>query len=183
VTAATSHWAGINAQAQPATISERVAALDWNAVAQELNAHGCASAGALLAASECKALASAYSREEFFRSRIVMARHSFGRGEYKYFAYPLPATVAELREALYPKLAEIANARASHCEAAPAYPPHHADFLATCHRAGQIKPTALLLRYEAGDYNCLHQDLYGEHVFPLQVVIPCSRPGVDFIGG
>jgi hypothetical protein len=183
LTAATGHRAGVDEQARSASITERVAAIDWNAVAQELNAHGCASAGALLAASECKALASAYSREGLFRSRIVMARHGFGRGEYKYFAYPLPATVAELREALYPRLAEIANAWASHREAAPAYPPHHADFLATCHRAGQLKPTPLLLRYEEGDYNCLHQDLYGEHVFPLQVVIQCSRPGVDFTGG
>jgi len=183
VTAATGHRADVEAQARPGTITERVAALDWKAVAEALNQHGCASPGVLLTATECQALASAYAAEELFRSRIVMARHGFGCGEYKYFAYPLPSPVAELREALYPKLAAIANEWAERREGAASYPPHHADSLAACHRAGQVKPTPLLLHYEAGDYNCLHQDLYGEHVFPLQVVILCSRSGIDFTGG
>ena len=166
-----------------AIIAERVASLDWEALGREIDAHGCATTGALLAAPECAALAGMYGDDALFRSRIVMARHGFGRGEYKYFDYPLPAMVADLRAALYPPLAEIAN-RWNEALALPArYPCAHAAYLARCHEAGQSRPTPLLLRYAEGDYNCLHQDLYGEHVFPLQVTILLSRPSVDFIGG
>src|SRR5262249_9461527 len=124
-----------------------------------------------------------YETDERFRSRIIMARHGFGRGEYKYFAYPLPETVAALRGALYTPLAAIANRWHEAMDIAVRYPDRHSEFLQRCHDAGQVKPTPLLLRYDAGDYNCLHQDIYGEHVFPLQVVFLLSRPGVDFDGG
>jgi uncharacterized protein len=166
----------------PHTIADRVTALDWSAVTQDLDQYGCATIP-LLSADECSALAGLYGAEDTFRSTIVMARHGFGRGEYKYFAYPLPEIVADLRTALYPPLAGIAN-RWSEALAGPVrFPENHREFLARCHRAGQAKPTPLLLQYGAGDYNCLHQDLYGEHVFPLQVAILLSRPGEDFSGG
>jgi hypothetical protein len=164
-------------------LAARVAALDWAALSGQLDAHGCATTGPLLSAEECAALIDAYGSDERFRSRIVMARHGFGRGEYKYFAYPLPEIVAALRAALYPPLAAIANRWNDAMGVAARYPAAHAAFLTRCHDAGQIKPTPLLLRYGAGDYNCLHQDIYGEHVFPLQVVFLLSRPGVDFEGG
>jgi hypothetical protein len=137
----------------------------------------------LLSPVECEALAELYSEDERFRSRVVMARHGFGRGEYKYFAYPLPEIVAGLRAALYPRLAPIANRWNTAMGIEVRYPHEHADFLARCHEAGQVRPTLLLLRYGPGDYNCLHQDLYGEQVFPLQVAILLSEPEKHFTGG
>ena len=169
--------------ARPESISGRVAALDWAAIASELDAHGCAAAGPLLTAGECESLVALYDGEDTFRSRVVMARHGFGRGEYQYFAYPLPDPVAPLRAALYPRLATIANRWNESMGVAVRYPSTHGEFLDRCHRAGQTRPTPLLLRYAAGDYNCLHQDLYGEHVFPLQLTVLLSAPGRDFSGG
>ena len=164
-------------------VSDRVAALDWAAIATDLDAHGCAMTGPLLTAEECAALAAAYPADDLFRSRVIMARHGFGRGEYKYFAYPLPDTIAALRGALYPPLAEVANRWNEAMGLAVRYPREHAAYLARCHKAGQEKPTPLLLQYGPGDYNCLHQDLYGEHVFPLQATVLLSEPGRDFAGG
>jgi uncharacterized protein len=166
-----------------ADVADRVAALDWPHIAAELDAHGAATTGVLLSEEDCAALAAAYDSDARFRSRVVMARHGFGRGEYKYFAYPLPDTVAALRVALYPKLAEIGNRWNEELRIAARYPRDHDAYLKRCHGAGQSKPTPLLLRYGAGDYNCLHQDLYGEHVFPLQVTVLLSQPGRDFAGG
>jgi hypothetical protein len=167
----------------PATIAERVAALDWAAISARLDASGCATTGALLAPEECAALAQTYDSDAAFRSRVVMARHGFGSGEYKYFSYPLPDMVSELRGALYPRLAEIADRWNEAMNVAVRHPRAHADYLERCQGAGQTKPTPLLLRYDAGDYNCLHQDLYGELVFPLQVTVLLARPGADFTGG
>jgi hypothetical protein len=165
------------------SIGERVAALDWKRIGAELDAYGAATTGPLLAPEECRRLAAAYANDEGFRSRVVMARHGFGRGEYKYYAYPLPQPIAQLRGALYPRLAEIAN-RWEEALGRPAdFPDEHEAYLASCHQAGQKRPTPLLLRYGEGDYNCLHQDLYGELVFPLQVAFLLSRPGEDFTGG
>jgi hypothetical protein len=166
-----------------APVAGRIAALDWTSMARELDAHGCVTTGPLLSAEECAALAQTYSADAPFRSRVIMARHGFGRGEYKYFAYPLPEVVAALRGALYPPLADIANRWNEALGIALRYPSDHAAYLQRCHRAGQAKPTPLLLQYGPGDYNCLHQDLYGEHVFPLQVTFLLSRPGEDFSGG
>jgi uncharacterized protein len=156
---------------------------DWRQIAAELDAHGCAVIGGLLADHECAALAACYPDDARFRSRIVMGAHGFGRGEYKYFAYPLPPVVATLRRELYPPLAEIANRWAAALGIEARYPADHAAFLERCHAAGQTRPTPLLLQYSEGDYNCLHQDLYGEHVFPLQVAVLLSEPGRDFTGG
>jgi hypothetical protein len=161
----------------------RVAALDWGAIGADLDATGCAATPALLTAAECAALQALWAEEARFRSRIVMARHGFGRGEYRYYAHPLPDPVTALRGALYAPLARIANGWNERLGLAVRFPADHAPFLARCHEAGQTRPTPLLLRYEAGDYNCLHQDLYGEHVFPLQVAILLSEPGRDFTGG
>jgi uncharacterized protein len=169
--------------ASPPAVAERVAALDWETIAADLDAHGCAVAAAILSSAECEALAALYASEDRFRSRIVMARHGFGRGEYKYFAYPLPEAIAALRTALYRRLAGIANRWNEAMGIGLTYPDEHADFLHRCHRAGQTRPTPLLLQYGTGDYNCLHQDLYGEHVFPLQATFLLSAPGKDFAGG
>jgi hypothetical protein len=165
------------------SLAERVAAVDWAACSAELDAHGCAVVGPLLAPEECAALARGYDDAARFRSRVVMARHGFGRGEYQYFADPLPEPVAALRALLYPPLAAVADRWSEALGLPTRYPREHAAFLARCREAGQTRPTPLLLRYDPGDYNCLHQDLYGEHVFPLQVAVLLSRPGADFTGG
>ncbi|MDR3619644.1 MAG: 2OG-Fe(II) oxygenase [Paludisphaera borealis] len=157
--------------------------LDWPRIADELDGHGCAVIGPLLTPNQCEALVASYDESEHFRSRVVMARHGYGRGEYQYFSYPLPPVVAALRTALYPPLAEVANRWNEAMGVEVRYPAELQDFLDRCHEAGQVRPTPLLLRYGPGDYNCLHQDLYGEHVFPLQVAFVLSRPGVDFSGG
>jgi len=156
--------------------------IDWTAVAADLNAHGCAVVPRLLDPAACETMAARYDGDGF-RSTVVMARHGFGSGEYRYFAYPLPDPVAALRDALYPPLAEIANRWNQALGERGRFPPDHAGYLARCHAAGQARPTPLLLRYGPGDYNCLHQDLYGEHVFPLQAAILLSEPGRDFEGG
>jgi uncharacterized protein len=163
--------------------SERVAAFDWLRIGEHLNEAGWAPLAHILTASECEALAALYARDDAFRSRVVMARHGFGRGEYKYFRYPLPGVLTELRAALYARLAPIADRWNELMGVDVRYPAEHADFLERCRRDGQASPTPLLLRYEAGDYNCLHQDLYGEHVFPLQTVFLLSSPETDFTGG
>jgi hypothetical protein len=168
---------------EPNHIADRVAALDWARIAGELDAHGCATTGALLSADECEALSSRYGDDGIYRSRVIMARHGFGCGEYKYFAYPLPEIVAELRAALYPPLADVANRWNEQLGLDQRFPANHAGYLKRCHAAGQAKPTPLLLQYGVGDYNCLHQDVYGELVFPLQVAFLLSRPGEDFTGG
>ncbi|MNV08651.1 hypothetical protein D3C71_991220 [compost metagenome] len=157
--------------------------LDWTAATQSLDAHGNAILPGLLTPAQCTDLADAYSETDRYRSRVVMARHGFGRGEYQYFAYPLPPLLQGLRTALYPRLAPIANRWNRQMGIAVQYPDDHAAFLQRCHDAGQRRPTPLILQYGPGDYNCLHQDLYGEHVFPLQVAVLLSRPGVDFTGG
>ncbi|WP_323374721.1 2OG-Fe(II) oxygenase [Skermanella rosea] len=157
--------------------------LDWTRIGTDLDAYGCAAVGSVLTPEQCAAVAALYGRDEPFRSRVVMARHGFGRGEYKYFAYPLPDPVAGLRNALYPRLAGIANRWNEALGIGIRFPADHAEFLERCHAAGQGRPTPLLLRYGEGDYNCLHQDLYGEHVFPLQVAFLLSEPGRDFTGG
>lgn len=157
--------------------------IDWVKVTAQLDEQGSAVIGSVLSAGECDALKALWYREERFRSRVVMARHNFGRGEYRYFDHPLPEVVAGLRSSLYPHLAPLANAWSERMQTGVRYPEEHAEFLARCHAAGQTRPTPLLLRYEAGDYNCLHQDLYGEHVFPLQVAMLLSAPGSDFTGG
>jgi hypothetical protein len=156
---------------------------DWPSIETELDVAGCAVLPRLLSTAECHALGALYAKEEPFRSRIVMARHGFGRGEYKYFTYPLPPLIQSLRSEAYPHLVPIANRWHEAMRLPVRFPPTHAEFLHRCHAAGQKRPTPLLLQYEAGDYNCLHQDLYGEHVFPLQIAILLSQPGKDFIGG
>jgi hypothetical protein len=165
------------------SVAERVAAIAWEGVTAEVDDQGCATMPGLLEPEECRGLAGLYAREEPFRSRVVMAAHGFGRGEYKYFAYPLPELVAGLRAALYPRLVATANRWSEALGREVRYPDDHASFLVRCHAAGQVRPTPLLLQYGEGDYNCLHQDLYGEHVFPLQVAILLSAPGRDFTGG
>ena len=167
-----------------ATAVNRLAAIDWTAVQASLDTQGWAHVPALFTADECQALARLYAAEDrHFRSRVVMARHGFGRGEYRYFAYPLPDLVQALRTAAYPHLVPIANAWNERMGLAVRYPATHRAFLDRCHAAGQARPTPLLLRYGPGDHNCLHQDLYGEHVFPLQLAVLLSEPGQDFDGG
>jgi hypothetical protein len=174
----------MNAQLQADTETDaRLRIYDWSGIADELDARGCAMLEALLSPRECTTLAAMYTDDQHFRSRVVMGRHGFGRGEYRYFDYPLPTQVAELRSTIYPRLAPIANRWNAAMGVAVRYPAAHAEFIERCHAAGQRRPTPLLLQYGAGDYNCLHQDLYGEHVFPLQAAILLSEPGRDFSGG
>jgi len=156
---------------------------DWATTTAALDLHGNAVLPQLLSARECKTVAGLYADARHFRSRVLMQRHGFGQGEYQYFSYPLPDVVAQLRATLYPRLVGVANAWNQAMGIDLRYPADHADFLARCHQAGQQRPTPLLLQYGPGDYNCLHQDLYGEHVFPLQVAVLLSRPGEDFTGG
>jgi hypothetical protein len=164
-------------------IARRVSALAWPAINASLDAQGFAVLPGLLDAAECAGIAALYPDSSHFRSYIQMARHGFGRGEYKYFQYPLPSLVAGLRDALYPELAKAANRWSAMLGANRTFPPGHAAFLDLCRAAGQTRPTPLLLQYGAGDYNCLHQDLYGELVFPIQVAILLSEPDSDFTGG
>jgi hypothetical protein len=169
--------------AQAARHAAEASDCDWPAVARELDERGSCVLPRLLAPEDCAAVKAFWEHESAFRSRVVMARHNYGRGEYRYFAHPLPAVVARLRSALYPGLAPVANEWSLRLRAGVEYPPEHRRFLARCHAAGQTRPTPLLLRYGPGDYNCLHQDLYGEHVFPLQVAVLLAEPGRDFTGG
>jgi hypothetical protein len=169
---------------QPKTdIAARLATIDWAQAESDLDAQGCAVLKQLFTPDQCRALAQLYADNTRFRSRIVMSRHGFGRGEYKYFCYPLPDLIAELRPLLYARLVDVANRWNAAMGIDIRYPARHDAFLKRCHDAGQTRPTPLLLQYGAGDYNCLHQDLYGEHVFPLQVAILLSEPGRDFAGG
>jgi len=162
---------------------ERLGALDWPTIERELDAYGCAIAPKLISPEACRELAALYPDDARFRSRIVMAAHGFGRGEYKYFADPLPELIIALRRGLYPRLAPIADRWNEAMGVSVRYPAEHEAFLKRCHQAGQKRPTPLLLRYGPGDYNCLHQDVYGEHLFPLQIAILLSEPGRDFTGG
>jgi len=168
---------------QTEALTAAVQALDGARIEADLAARGWATSGPLLSGAQCAALIASYDEPALFRSRIVMARHGFGRGEYQYFAYPLPPLVATLRAAFYPRLAAIANGWAQRLGESPRYPPTLARYLARCRRAGQAHPTPLLLRYGPDDYNCLHQDLYGELHFPLQIAFLLDRPGEDFSGG
>ena len=174
---------GREAQASTARPGEKLKAIDWRAVGADLDAHGSAVLEGLIPHAECEALAALYRHDAPFRSRVVMARHGFGSGEYKYFRYPLPDTVGRLRSALYPRLAALANGWNEALGVPARFPERHAQYIKRCHAAGQRRPTPLLLQYTAGDYNCLHQDLYGEQVFPLQLTILLSEPGRDFTGG
>ena len=167
----------------PSGIATSVESFNWDAIHAELDAYGAAVIGPLLSPEQCKTLSNEYDNEDLYRSRVVMARQGFGRGEYKYFAYPLPSVIAELRKSLYPYLMKIANGWNEAMGIDVRYPAEHEAFKARCHAAGQTKPTPLILKYEAGDYNCLHQDIYGEHVFPLQVAVLLSKPGQEFTGG
>src|SRR6201996_1656912 len=169
--------------APPSEIAPRADAMHWTQATADLDAQGCAVLKRLLTLDECRAIAALYPHEANFRSRVVMGRHGFGRGEYQYFSYPLPPLIQQLRPALYAKLQNPANRWNETMGIDIRYPASHEAFLQRCHDAGQTRPTPLLLQYEAGDYNCLHQDLYGEHVFPLQVAILLSEPGRDFTGG
>lgn len=157
--------------------------IDWISAAEALDAQGWAMLPGLLDPAACGEIAASYDDSPRFRSQVIMARHGFGRGEYRYFAYPLPERVQALRTRLYPPLAAIANRWHARMGLERHFPAAHADWLAECHAAGQARPTPLLLRYGPGDYNCLHQDLYGAHVFPLQVAVLLSAPGRDFEGG
>jgi hypothetical protein len=165
------------------TMAQRLAGCDWPSIAADLDARGWAVCPGLLTGSECRGVAGLYDQPQLFRSHIVMARHGFGRGEYQYFDYPLPPPIAALRPAAYERLAPIANRWSAALGSDTAFPETHDAFLARCHDAGQRRPTPLLLQYGAGDFNALHQDLYGDHVFPLQLAVLLSRPGLDFTGG
>lgn len=170
-------------QQSSASIASRIERVDWKHVAAELDSHGHAILDCVLSPEECESIAGLYDVEARFRSRVVMARHGFGRGEYKYFAYPLPGLIADLRTAIYPRLAPIADRWNEAMGIDVRHPPEHREFLERCHAAGQTRPTPLLLRYRVDDFNALHQDLYGEHIFPFQVAFLLSEPGTDFTGG
>ena len=164
-------------------VQTQVDRLDWGRIADDLYRYGSATTGVLLDAATCRSVSAFYDDDSRFRSHIRMARHGFGQGEYKYFGYPLPEPVLSLRRALYPHLVPVANRWLEMVGREDRFPPEHAAFLERCRRAGQTRPTPLLLRYVEGDYNCLHQDLYGDLVFPLQVAVLLSDPGLDFSGG
>jgi hypothetical protein len=164
-------------------VGQRIEQIDWERVFHEIDQRGNAVLEDLLTPVECRDLSDIYRRDDLFRSHVVMARHGFGRGEYKYFNYPLPGIVEELRQGLYARLAPVADRWNEAMGVDVRYPPKLTDFIERCHHAGQLRPTPLLLQYGEGDYNCLHQDLYGEHVFPMQVAILLSEPGRDFAGG
>jgi len=164
-------------------IEGRVATLGWEGIRSNLDSHGSATTGVFLTKSECEELTALYECAELFRRRIVMASHGFGKGEYRYFDYPLPLAVEALRLAFYERLAPIANAWNAELRLESRFPQTHAEYIGRCQEAGQCKPTPLLLKYREGDYNCLHQDLYGELVFPFQVAFLLSEPGKDFTGG
>lgn len=164
-------------------MTDALSTIDWTAIEAALDAEGWAVLPRLLTPEDCTALAAGYDRDAQFRSTITMARHGFGRGAYRYFAYPLPPQVAALRTGLYPRLALIANRWHARMGIERRFPPEHQAFLDQCHAGGQRRPTPLLLRYGPGDFNCLHQDLYGDHVFPLQVAVLLSAPGTEFSGG
>jgi len=169
--------------AASAAAETRVAAFDWPAAVRDLDGYGCAVLPKLLSPEECRSIAALYADERHFRSHIHMARHGFGKGEYRYFKYPLPDLLGGLRTALYPRLAGVANAWNARMGLDERYPEDHASFLERCRKAGQTRPTPLLLQYVPGDFNCLHQDLYGALAFPIQVAILLSEPGTDFTGG
>jgi uncharacterized protein len=164
-------------------LKQRLEKYDWDAVAANLNSYGCAVLEKLLAPNECKSVAALYAHEKNFRSHVHMARHGFGKGEYKYFRYPLPVVLNALRPALYSRVVAVANEWNARMDVGTRYPQQHTDYLELCHKAGQVRPTPLLLQYATGDFNCLHQDLYGELAFPLQFTILLSQPGLDFTGG
>jgi hypothetical protein len=164
-------------------IATKIETYDWARVFEHLNAYGWAILPRLLTPHEASAIADLYPDDRRFRSQIVMARHGFGRGEYKYFSYPLPEVIANLRTELYARLAPIANIWNESMNIDGRYPPTHAEFIKRCHKAGQTRPTPLLLQYGEGDFNALHQDVYGEHLFPLQTMVLLSEPGRDFTGG
>jgi uncharacterized protein len=165
------------------TIAGRVDHLDWQRITKGLGEEGSAMLLGILSPRECRSVAALYPDDHIYRSRVVMGRHGFGKGEYKYFKYPLPALIQNLRAELYPRLVPIANSWNQAMGVDARYPERHIDFIRRCHEAGQVRPTPLLLQYGEGDYNCLHQDLYGEHVFPIQVAILLSEPARDFTGG
>jgi len=169
--------------ADETSVDRRIDAYDWNAIGNDLDGFGCAVLPRLLSADECDDVAALYPHQEHFRSHVHMARHGFGKGEYRYFKYPLPALVAEMRTALYSRAAAFANAWNERMNIATRYPKTHGEYLKICHKAGQTRSTPLLLQYGAGDFNCLHQDLYGDLAFPLQVTVLLSAPGRDFAGG
>jgi hypothetical protein len=168
---------------QTASIESRIHSLNWPRVFEDLHVAGWARTGEILTASECRELRDLYSNDRLFRSRVVMARHRFGLGEYKYFSYPLPELVAEMRESIYGRLVELANDWATKLDGTIEYPGTHREFIKICHDKGQKRPTPLMLRYESGGYNCMHQDLYGAVYFPLQTVFMLDEPGVNFKGG
>jgi hypothetical protein len=168
---------------RPPSITQLIESVNWEIANAELDAYGAASIGPLLSADQCKTLINEYDNENLYRSRVVMARHGFGRGEYKYLTYPLPSVIAELRESLYPFLAGIANRWNEAMGIDVRYPAEHEAFKVRCHEAAQAKPTPLILKYGVDDYNCLHQDIYGEHIFPLQVAFLLSKPNDEFTGG
>lgn len=164
-------------------IAPRVDSVDWKRVYHDLDADGHAVLEQLISAEECETLTKLYSQEELFRSRVIMSQHGYGRGEYKYFAYPLPDLIAQIRASVYRYLVPVANRWNQAMKLEVRYPAEHQEFLARCHQAGQTRPTPLLLKYEQDDFNCLHQDLYGDHVFPLQLAILLAQPDKDFTGG
>ena len=170
-------------QVAPQSAADRLAAADWPRLTAELDERGTATLPGLFDRETCRDIAASYGDESIFRSRVVMAKHGFGRGEYRYFAYPLPFDIADARATLYAGLAPLANQWNQRLKIEARFPPTHAEFMARCHAAGQARPTPLLLKYGAGDYNCLHRDLYGEHVFPVQMAVLLSAPGKDFSGG